>query len=104
MLTGGGGTDHWSVLLETLQRRELLPAIVFSFSKAKCDEISQKVTLVELLGKEERDAVSSFFHECVGRLRLEDRTLPQLVRTHKLLRCGIGVHHSGLLPMVRMPA
>ena len=22
-------------------------------------------------------------------------TLPQLVRVHKLLRCGIGVHHSG---------
>ena len=27
--------------------------------------------------------------------------MPQLVRALALLRCGIGVHHSGMLPIVR---
>ena len=44
--SGGGPTYHWSVVLETLQRRDLLPAVVFSFSKAKCEEISLKVRLL----------------------------------------------------------
>ena len=31
----------------------------------------------------------------------QDRQLPQLVRARALLVGGIGVHHSGMLPIVR---
>ncbi len=35
------------------------------------------------------------------RLRPEDRELPQILRTRELVRAGIGLHHAGLLPVVK---
>ncbi len=44
---------------------------------------------------------SSSSQSAMRRLRPEDRALPQLVRTRELLRAGIGLHHAGLLPIVK---
>jgi antiviral helicase SKI2 len=30
-----------------------------------------------------------------------DRELPQVLRMRDLLKCGIGVHHGGLLPIIK---
>ena len=35
---GGGGEEYWVSLLSLLQRENLLPAVVFSFSKARRDD------------------------------------------------------------------
>ncbi|KAF2350406.1 P-loop containing nucleoside triphosphate hydrolase, partial [Trinorchestia longiramus] len=38
---------------------------------------------------------------CLDRLQGSDKMLPQVVHLRQLLRNGIGVHHSGILPMLK---
>ena len=42
-----------------------------------------------------------FYDHSIFRLSAADRKLPQVVRTLDLLLRGIGVHHSGLLPIIK---
>ena len=87
-----------------LRRDELLPSIVFSFSKARCDEIAFGLAgrLASLLvSEQEAEEVRRFVDACVARVREQERSLPQLQRTRELLLSGVGVHHSGMLPLVR---
>ncbi|KAL1495601.1 hypothetical protein AB1Y20_016961 [Prymnesium parvum] len=92
---------YWAQLVQTLQRKDLLPVVVFSFSKAKCDEISQQLKHIDLLTAEQKREVSSTFDAALERLDPSLRRLPSLVGAHALLRRGIGAHHSGLLPLLR---
>ena len=94
-------------MLRLLRRESLLPAVVFSFSKVKCDDLASGL----VNGLPEGSSLSSdaevkeaceFYEECVnGRLSEAERSLPQLLRVLALLRRGVGVHHSGMLPIVR---
>lgn len=41
------------------------------------------------------------FNNALQCLNEEDRTLPQLKQMLNMLKAGIGVHHSGLLPILK---
>ena len=104
--SSGSAGGYWELLLAFLRRQQLLPAVVFSFSKVKCDEIAASLADGlpgggSLSEAEEVDAACAFYESCIERLSEEERALPQLVRVLALLKCGIGVHHSGMLPIVR---
>jgi antiviral helicase SKI2 len=102
-----GYIDHhpkpqWTGLLRHLEREQLLPCVVFHFSKKKCEEVADALganTL--LLSADERRQVSAFFGHCVARLKPNDRKLQQVRRLAQLLDRGIGVHHGGLLPLMK---
>lgn len=49
----------------------------------------------------ERDMVDKVFGNAIAPLSKDDRSLPQLQQLHPLLRRGIGVHHGGLLPIMK---
>ncbi|KAI9218687.1 NUC185 domain-containing protein, partial [Blastocladiella britannica] len=55
----------------------------------------------DLLSASEKSDVHVFVERAVSRLRPEDRHLPQLQRMREMLRRGIAVHHSGVLPLVK---
>lgn len=103
----GGGTDKgqkqvWSNLINTLTTKDLLPSIIFCFSKKKCEECAFfGLSSVDLNTAKEKAAVHLFIDAAVRRLSGTDRTLPQIMRLRSLLRRGIGVHHSGLLPIMK---
>lgn len=42
-----------------------------------------------------------FFARAVSRLSGTDRQLPQVLRLRQMLIRGIGVHHGGLLPILK---
>ena len=89
-----------------LLREDLLPAVVFSFSKAKCDELAAGLSEGlpggrSLCSASEIEQVRTFYDACVERLAEDERDLPQLQRVLALLLTGVGVHHSGMLPLVR---
>ena len=80
---------------------ELLPCIVFSFSKKKCEECAfHGLSSVDLTNAREKAAIHIFFANAVQRLSGTDRFLPQITRLQGLLKRGIGVHHAGLLPIM----
>ena len=102
-ISGGVGAEqYWLELLQMLQKSELLPSVIFSFSKVKCDEIAFGFAgRLKLISPGNTQLVGSICDECLGRLPPEDRSLQQVVRCRELLQCGVGVHHSGLLPIIR---
>ncbi len=49
----------------------------------------------------EKSDIHHFIHKCVQRLKGSDRRLPQVLQLTELLKRGIGIHHSGILPILK---
>ena len=79
----------------------LLPVVVFSFSKRKCEELSDFLKGKNFLGNREKGKVAMILNEVISRLNPIDADLPQILRMKDMLTRGIGVHHSGLLPILK---
>ncbi|XP_027562960.1 helicase SKI2W-like, partial [Neopelma chrysocephalum] len=91
----------WLSLLETLRERELLPAVTFTFSRGRCEDQAAALGSLDLLSGAERGSVRQFLTRCLARLRGSDRRLPQVLQLSELLQRGIGVHHGGVLPLLK---
>ncbi len=79
----------------------LLPVVVFSFSKKKCEEIADFLKGQDLLTNREKGKVKMLLNEVLSRLNPADAELPQVLRLKDMLCRGIGVHHGGLLPILK---
>jgi antiviral helicase SKI2 len=69
---------------------------VFSFSRRKCEEISQSLSKVDLSTKTEKSQIRVFYNSSISRLKGSDKELPQVKNILDLLERGIGIHHSGI--------
>ncbi|TPX31912.1 hypothetical protein SmJEL517_g04858 [Synchytrium microbalum] len=85
-----------------LKKKELLPAIVFVFSRKKVEEFAEMLSNIDLTsGSAEKSEIHVFIERCLENLKGTDKELPQVLRTRELLSRGIAVHHSGLLPIIK---
>lgn len=98
---GGPNKNTWLNLVQYLQRNNLLPAVVFVFSKKKCEEYADTLRSVNFCNAKERSEIHMFIDRAVSRLKKEDRELPQIQKIREMLSRGIAVHHGGLLPIVK---
>ncbi len=84
----------------TLQKKELLPALFFVFSRKECEHYAEQLT-GDFIDSSDTAAVS---HIIKFHLHHYDATLQHLPQYHqlfKLLQRGIAFHHSGLLPLLK---
>lgn len=102
-------------LILVLKNRELYPCIVFSFSRRECEAYAQFIAcpqkkkqksdepddLIDLNSEEEKAAVQSIFDAALQCLDEQDRNLPCIESMLPMLLRGVGVHHSGLLPILK---
>ncbi|KAM1226769.1 hypothetical protein ACFX13_006192 [Malus domestica] len=91
----------WLSLINKLSKMSLLPVVVFCFSKNRCDKSADSMYGTNLTSSSEKSEIRVFCDKAFSRLKGSDRTLPQVVRVQSLLHRGIGVHHAGLLPIVK---
>ncbi|XP_057953252.1 DExH-box ATP-dependent RNA helicase DExH11 [Malania oleifera] len=91
----------WMSLINKLSRKSLLPVVIFCFSKNRCDKSADNLTGIDLTSSSEKSEIRVFCDKAFSRLKGSDRSLPQVVRVQSLLHRGIGVHHAGLLPIVK---
>lgn len=56
---------------------------------------------LDLTSSQEKSEIHVFCARALARLKGGDRRLPQVRRVTALLRRGLGVHHAGLLPIVK---
>ncbi|XP_035307660.1 helicase SKI2W isoform X2 [Cricetulus griseus] len=100
---GGPAQDRgvYLSLLASLRARAQLPVVVFTFSRGRCDEQASGLTSLDLTTSSEKSEVHLFLQRCLARLRGSDRQLPQVLHMSELLRRGLGVHHSGILPILK---
>ena len=96
-----GTRNNWMSLVRFLDRELLTPTVVFSFSKKKCEEIAGYLQSLDLNTSKERSAVQGFCLQTVARLSSSDVKLPQVRLVCEMVQRGIGVHHGGLLPILK---
>lgn len=77
------------------------PVIVFAFSKRECEALALTMSKFEFNSTDEQDLVSSIFTNAIENLAADDRQLPQITNLLPLLRRGVGIHHGGLLPILK---
>ncbi|KAK1940011.1 DExH-box ATP-dependent RNA helicase DExH11 [Phytophthora citrophthora] len=99
--TSGGDQGEWTKLINILKEKTLLPVVVFAFSKRLCEESANKLSKLDLSSPSERSEIHLFLEASVQRLQGSDRELPQVLAMKEMLKRGIGVHHGGLLPILK---
>lgn len=87
--------------MDHLKKFELLPAVTFIFSRQRCDNNAENLSNLNLTTQTEKSQIEMFFNKCVKSLKEPDRNIPQIVKMKDILSRGIGVHHSGVLPIVK---
>ncbi|KAI3006190.1 hypothetical protein CBS147346_3818 [Aspergillus niger] len=99
-----GGTQEKSDIFKIVKMvmlKNLNPVIVFSFSKRECESCALQMKNLAFNDDSEKEMVQKVFDSAIEMLSEEDRDLPQIQNILPLLRRGIGVHHSGLLPILK---
>ncbi|KAI5964427.1 SKI2 [Candida theae] len=99
--TDGPNKNTWPELVHYMRSNNLLPAVIFVFSKKKCETYADSLHGVDFCTAKEKSEIHMFIDRAVGRLKKEDRELPQILKIREMLSRGIAVHHGGLLPIVK---
>lgn len=97
----GPSKKTWSDLVNKLKNEDLLPAVIFVFSKKRCEDYADWLQGIDFLNAKEKSLIHMFIEKSISRLRKDDRELPQIAKVRSLLSRGIAVHHGGLLPIVK---
>ena len=91
-------------LAEHLVEKEMLPALCYVFSRKQLEKCAEEMTtnLLEFDSK----IPYTIDRECEQIIRKlgnyeEYLNLPEYINTVKLLRKGVGIHHAGLMPILR---
>ncbi len=64
-------------------------------------DVAHGLTSTDLTTSVEKHEIHVFMEAALDRLKGPDRKLPQVLRIKDLLKRGIGVHHGGLLPIIK---
>ncbi|XP_004489138.1 DExH-box ATP-dependent RNA helicase DExH9 [Cicer arietinum] len=88
-------------MVKMIIQRQYDPVILFSFSKRECEILAMQMAKMDLNGDEEKDNIEKIFWCAMDMLSDDDKKLPQVSNMLPLLKRGIGVHHSGLLPILK---
>ena len=95
-----GGSDIYKIVKMIMLKR-FNPVIVFSFSKANCESYALQMSNLSFNDASEKAMVEKVFNSALDMLSEEDKQLPQISNILPLLKRGIGIHHSGLLPILK---
>ncbi|KAM1225981.1 hypothetical protein PS2_044169 [Malus domestica] len=105
-------------MVKMIIQRQYDPVILFSFSKRECESLAMQMAKLDLNGDNEKANVETIFWSAMDMLSDDDKKLPQasfrfflselaclfkhcVSHMLPLLKRGIGVHHSGLLPILK---
>lgn len=80
-------------VISVLHKKEMLPAIFFTFSRKKCDENMEKCSEINLITNEEAKQIRIEIQEF-----LKEHTYLENNKNLEYLYNGVASHHAGLLP------
>ncbi|KAG7241150.1 hypothetical protein INR49_025893 [Caranx melampygus] len=89
---GTKGPSSVFKIVKMIMERNFQPVIIFSFSKKECEAYALQVAKLDFNRDDEKRLVEEVFNNAVDCLSDEDKKLPQR---------GIGIHHGGLLPILK---
>lgn len=90
------------LLLSLLYDNHWLPIIVFLFSRANVEHRAMLLSdSCNFNSEQESKAIEVVFDNAIEQLTDVDRNLPAIQSLLPLLKRGVGVHHSGILPILK---
>ncbi|KAI4184220.1 MAG: hypothetical protein L6R41_004902 [Letrouitia leprolyta] len=95
-----GPSDIYKIV-KMIMMKNYNPVIVFSFSKNMCESYALQMSNMAFNEDSEKAMVVKVFDSALEMLTEEDKKLPQIQNILPLLKRGIGIHHSGLLPILK---
>ncbi|XP_049909882.1 exosome RNA helicase MTR4 [Epinephelus moara] len=98
---GTKGPSSVFKIVKMIMERNFQPVIIFSFSKKECEAYALQVAKLDFNRDDEKRLVEEVFNNAVDCLSDEDKKLPQVEHVLPLLKRGIGIHHGGLLPILK---
>uniref|UniRef100_A0A8B9G1P6 RNA helicase n=1 Tax=Amazona collaria TaxID=241587 RepID=A0A8B9G1P6_9PSIT len=98
---GTKGPSNVFKIVKMITERNFQPVIIFSFSKKDCEAYALQMTKLDFNTDEEKKMVEEVFNNAIDCLSDEDKKLPQVEHVLPLLKRGIGIHHGGLLPILK---
>uniref|UniRef100_H2UJX3 Exosome RNA helicase MTR4 n=1 Tax=Takifugu rubripes TaxID=31033 RepID=H2UJX3_TAKRU len=98
---GTKGPSSVFKIVKMIMERNFQPVIIFSFSKKECEAYALQVAKLDFNKDDEKRLVEEVFNNAVDCLSDEDKKLPQVEHVLPLLKRGIGIHHGGLLPILK---
>ena len=84
--------------------KKLYPATLFIFNIRKINEYSTRIIkecALQELPPSEKARINNFFQKVINSIPVQEQNMTQINYVKNLLRYGIGVHHSGLLPILK---
>ena len=88
-------------IISMIMDRNFDPVIIFSFSKLECESLADQISSLDFNSDEEKKLVDAIYDSAIEVLSDDDRKLPEVTSIINRLRRGIGVHHSGMLPILK---
>lgn len=89
------------MLIRKLEQDNKLPVVLFCFSRSKCEMYGRYMPNLNFLTSGEKSRVHIFIKESLSKLSAHDRELNQIKGLTAILERGVGIHHSGLLPILK---
>ncbi|KAL6178940.1 hypothetical protein ACLB2K_050457 [Fragaria x ananassa] len=88
-------------MVKMIIQRQYDPVILFCFSKRECESLAMQMAKLDLNGDSEKANIETIFWSAMDMLSDDDKKLPQVTNMLPHLMRGIGVHHSGLIPILK---
>lgn len=88
-------------IVQMCHSRNYTPLIIFAFSKKECEVNATTLHKVNLTDDSEKEVIKELYENAIQILADDDRALPQVQFILPLLLRGIGIHHGGLLPIIK---
>ncbi|RPD65355.1 antiviral helicase [Lentinus tigrinus ALCF2SS1-7] len=95
------GSSDIQKIVRMIMSKNYNPVIVFAFSKRECEALALQMSKLEFNSTDEQDLITNIFNNAMDNLAPDDRQLPQISNLLPLLKRGIGIHHGGLLPILK---
>jgi superfamily II RNA helicase len=91
-----------NTLLNTMKQKELLPTIVYSFSRQKCESMPSFIETC-FVSHKERAEIEKIYNYYMNKARISetDKNINQFVIIKKYLMKGVAFHTSGLIPFLK---
>lgn len=95
------GDQDIKKIVSLINDQKLNPSIVFSFSKKDCEDRALALSKMDFTTPEEKELIELIYSKAIETLSTEDQNLPQIQMMLPILKKGIGIHHGGMLPIVK---
>jgi ATP-dependent RNA helicase DOB1 len=95
-----GPSDIYKII-KMIMERNYEPVIAFAFSKRECEAMALQMARLDFNNDDEKELIDAVYANAIDTLSADDKLLPQVVHLLPLLRRGIGIHHGGLLPLLK---